>query len=139
MAPNALTAVRRIRWPARQHGCHVRYFTNWWQKWVDGKNPDNPKNALVSRLLRQEFIDPYKIPRDELEDFRRQYLFRYEYPEWEAGDNKSTADMESEEYKQDAWERLRRKKGHIMERWKGLYALQAPRKIETQTEEKDAE
>merc|ERR1712190_154964 len=74
-----------------------RGFTNWWHRYVDGRNPDNPHAAAVSAFLREEGIDPYLLPRDEIEDLRKKYLTQVR---WFAKDEES----------QEAWSLLREKK-----------------------------
>lgn len=51
-----------------------RRFTSWWHKYVDGRNPDSPIGAQVSGFLRGDGINPYRLPRDDLETLRRYYL-----------------------------------------------------------------
>eukprot|EP00931_Biecheleriopsis_adriatica_P004485 TRINITY_DN106143_c0_g1_i1.p2 TRINITY_DN106143_c0_g1~~TRINITY_DN106143_c0_g1_i1.p2 ORF type:complete len:139 (+),score=22.12 TRINITY_DN106143_c0_g1_i1:1-417(+) len=94
-----------------------RPFTNWYKKWVDGQNPSSPNAAAVARLLRSEGVDPYLIPRDELEDFRKQYLTQLNW----------FAKAEDQREKEDeAWTKLQEKKGHLVARWKGMYKLPPP-------------
>ncbi|CAJ1452807.1 unnamed protein product [Effrenium voratum] len=89
--------------------------------WVDGKNPDNPQAAEVSDWLREQKIDPYLIPRDEIEDWRRQYLMRKHYPEYDVDKTKPEAEQQAEA--EDPWGRLCKRKGHVVQRWQRMYPL----------------
>eukprot|EP00933_Yihiella_yeosuensis_P010697 TRINITY_DN117494_c0_g1_i1.p1 TRINITY_DN117494_c0_g1~~TRINITY_DN117494_c0_g1_i1.p1 ORF type:complete len:140 (-),score=19.28 TRINITY_DN117494_c0_g1_i1:151-570(-) len=95
-------------------------FTSWWHKWVDGKNPASPNASRLSNFLRQEGIDPYLLPRDEIEDFRKKYLTVLNWDE-------SVKKVEDEEGQAEkAWELLQQKKGNLLTKWKGLYKLPPP-------------
>ncbi|CAE8611094.1 unnamed protein product [Polarella glacialis] len=86
-------------------------FTNWWHRWVDGKNPDSPNGAAVARFLREEGVNPYMVPRDELEDFRKHYLTQLNW----------FAKAEGEAREAEAWGILKEKKGHVLVKWQSLY------------------
>mmetsp|Transcript_7268 Transcript_7268/g.16465 ORF Transcript_7268/g.16465 Transcript_7268/m.16465 type:complete len:138 (-) Transcript_7268:40-453(-) len=94
-----------------------RPFTNWWNKYVDGVNPDRPHAVAVSAFLREEGIDPYLLRRDELEDFRKKYLtqFRWFAKKEDTGEKaKETLDL------------LREKHGVALARWRTEHALPPP-------------
>ncbi|CAJ1402884.1 unnamed protein product [Effrenium voratum] len=117
----ASRAVRSLRLRTGSAKVQVRSFTSWWHRWVDGKNPDNPQAAEVSDWLREQKIDPYLIPRDEIEDWRRQYLMRKHYPEYDVDKTKPEAEQQAEA--EDPWGRLCKRKGHVVQRWQRMYPL----------------
>mmetsp|Transcript_127387 Transcript_127387/g.407731 ORF Transcript_127387/g.407731 Transcript_127387/m.407731 type:complete len:136 (-) Transcript_127387:64-471(-) len=94
-----------------------RTFTNWWHKWVDGKNPDSPPAVVVSKFLRSEGIDPYRLPRDELEDFRNKFLME---ARWFA-----KAEDDDGKYG-EACELLKAKRSAILDQWRDQHPLPPP-------------
>ena len=61
------------------------FSTNWWKKFVDGTNPDNPYHRHVAEFFETQKIDRYRLQRPDLEHWRRWYLseYRYNTPETE--------------------------------------------------------
>jgi hypothetical protein len=51
-----------------------RFGTKWWTKYIDGVNPDDPPRRELAELLRTNRIDPYKLPKELYDDYRRYYL-----------------------------------------------------------------
>mmetsp|Transcript_96754 Transcript_96754/g.216621 ORF Transcript_96754/g.216621 Transcript_96754/m.216621 type:complete len:130 (+) Transcript_96754:64-453(+) len=110
-----VTSLRQLGGDSRgTTGLQWRPFTNWWQRSVDGVNPDNPNYAAVAAFLRAEGIDPYRLPRDELDEFRKNFLTQLRW----------FAKAEAEEEKlSEACKLLQEKRAPLLARWRGLYAL----------------
>uniref|UniRef100_A0A7S2G046 Uncharacterized protein n=1 Tax=Alexandrium andersonii TaxID=327968 RepID=A0A7S2G046_9DINO len=112
----------RSRWQGRQGpggvavgaaGYGYRPFTNWWQRYVDGCNPDRPHGVVVAGFLRDQGINPYLIQRDELEDLRAKYLMEFRYFTDKNKDEKQRTE--------DALAGLREKQAVSISRWKSLH------------------
>eukprot|EP00929_Paragymnodinium_shiwhaense_P070240 TRINITY_DN35567_c0_g1_i1.p1 TRINITY_DN35567_c0_g1~~TRINITY_DN35567_c0_g1_i1.p1 ORF type:complete len:162 (-),score=29.62 TRINITY_DN35567_c0_g1_i1:28-513(-) len=97
----------------------IRQFaTNWWKRYVDGRNPERPHGADVSKFLRADGIDPYLLSRDDVEDIRRAYLQEFNYFD-------AAKKAEGEERKTAAWERTKEVRAHWFKRWHASCALPA--------------
>ena len=48
-----MALVRHAHGPVRAWA--VRSFTNWWQRWVDGKNPQSARNAAARRGVHRGY------------------------------------------------------------------------------------
>lgn len=97
-------------------GIQRRCFTSWWAKWVEGVNPENPSARTVFRYLKAESIDPYLLPRDQLDLFRKYFLMKRNYPK-----PMEMREKPDEERDERAWEELKEWKVGEIKEWKTLY------------------
>eukprot|EP00746_Dinoflagellata_sp_MGD_P002053 gnl/MRDRNA2_/MRDRNA2_103957_c0_seq1.p1 gnl/MRDRNA2_/MRDRNA2_103957_c0~~gnl/MRDRNA2_/MRDRNA2_103957_c0_seq1.p1 ORF type:complete len:119 (-),score=26.90 gnl/MRDRNA2_/MRDRNA2_103957_c0_seq1:36-392(-) len=108
---------RVLRFSPNQTSCgQSRYFTNWWQKYVDGINPDRPDQVKVAAFLRAQGVDPYRMPRDRLEEMRKFYNTEYVYYA------KKEDEMERSD---EACELLKEKKALLLTKWTKEFPLNA--------------
>ncbi len=49
-------------------------LTRWWHKYIDGMNPDDPRRRQIAGYFRNTQIDPYKLPKELYDDYRRYFL-----------------------------------------------------------------
>eukprot|EP00747_Dinoflagellata_sp_TGD_P081898 gnl/TRDRNA2_/TRDRNA2_161486_c0_seq2.p1 gnl/TRDRNA2_/TRDRNA2_161486_c0~~gnl/TRDRNA2_/TRDRNA2_161486_c0_seq2.p1 ORF type:complete len:146 (+),score=26.47 gnl/TRDRNA2_/TRDRNA2_161486_c0_seq2:49-486(+) len=97
-----------------------RRFTSWWHRWVDGKNPDNPHAVTIASFLRSEGIDPYELPRDEIEELRKNYLTELRF----FVSNKDASEEDPERV-EEALKLLKQGKAKLrLQSWRDEYALE---------------
>ena len=90
-----------------------RFFTSWWQKYVDGRNPDDWARADTAKFFRIHGIDPYLVKKEALDDFRKYYLMEMNWFVGETAENKQ----------QLAFENLAKKRQPQLLEFRGEYPL----------------
>jgi len=85
-----------------------RFFTSWWQKFVEGKNPDDWARADTAIFFRAEGIDPILLKKELLDDFRKYYLTEMNWFIPETAENR----------REIAFANLKRKKAPVLEELK---------------------
>eukprot|EP00927_Polykrikos_kofoidii_P063891 TRINITY_DN58809_c0_g1_i1.p1 TRINITY_DN58809_c0_g1~~TRINITY_DN58809_c0_g1_i1.p1 ORF type:complete len:204 (-),score=22.52 TRINITY_DN58809_c0_g1_i1:32-643(-) len=109
-----------------------RSFSNWWKKYVDGRNPDQPHGVIVAGFLREEGIDPYLMSRAEIERMRQYYLteFRYLHVRMREKDPKVTEAqvdaMPEHERRSMALECVRQYRTKLIEQFRESYPYSPP-------------
>ena len=84
-------------------------MTSWWHKYIDGINPDDPPRRQLSAFFRETEIDPYKLPKELYDDYRRYYLTELHW---------SVQGKET-----DAWKNVLSKRKHHIYDLKCIYPL----------------
>ena len=73
------SSPQQLRHKSAQTCFRASFATNWWKKFVDGTNPDNPYHRHVAEFFEAQKIDRYRLQRPDLEHWRRWYLQEYRY------------------------------------------------------------
>ena len=67
-----------------------RFFTSWWHKYVDGRNPDDWARADTAQFFRQQGIDPYLLKKETFDDFRKYFLMERNWFVPESAEDKNS-------------------------------------------------
>eukprot|EP00397_Hematodinium_sp_SG-2012_P061841 GEMP01082553.1.p1 GENE.GEMP01082553.1~~GEMP01082553.1.p1 ORF type:complete len:120 (+),score=31.50 GEMP01082553.1:131-490(+) len=88
-----IAAARLLRQPlSRTATIRQRWFTNWWHKYADGENPDNPIGRKLAQMMRKDKLDPYLMHRRDVEDFRK-FLHQAENDQRKKNESVDVADQ----------------------------------------------
>jgi hypothetical protein len=90
--------------------CSRLSLTRWWHKYIDGVNPDDPPRRQIAEYFRTAKIDPYKLPKELYDDYRRYYLTELNW----FTQGKSP----------EAWQNVRNKRKHQISDLKHSYPLE---------------